>query len=77
MEHFFPNRLLHLHIINAMYTWLIHVKWKLLGGKYFYLIVDDDSSIILEIEEGSVFSPKCLPLSYDDSRHDCKKNVYV
>merc|ERR1719266_507299 len=34
------------------------------------LIVDDDSSIILEIKEGAVFSPKCLPLTDDDSRHD-------
>ena len=35
----------------------------------FYLIVYDDASVILEVEEGTIFSSECLPLPDDDSGH--------
>lgn len=37
---------------------------------HFALIVDDDSGVVLEVEERSVFSSEGLPLSDDDGRHD-------
>ena len=36
---------------------------------FAYLIVYDDASVILEIEEGTIFPPESLPLTDDDSRH--------
>ena len=38
--------------------------------KFTYLIVNDDASVILKIEESTIFSSECLPLSDYDSRHN-------
>ena len=33
------------------------------------LVIDDDPGVVLEIEEGAVFPPECLPLPDDHGRH--------
>ena len=40
-----------------------------MSGQEIYLIVNDDASIVLEVEESTVFPPERLPLTDDDSRH--------
>ena len=39
------------------------------GSLHLALVVDDDSGVVLEVEEGSVFPPEGLPLSDDHGRH--------
>ena len=34
------------------------------------LIIHNDSSVILEVDELPIFSSECLPLTDDDCRHD-------
>ncbi len=41
----------------------------LMSAEPFYLVVDNDARIVLEVEESPVFSPESLPLSDDHSRH--------
>ena len=40
------------------------------GSLHLALIIHNDSSVILEVDELSIFSPKSLPLTDNDCRHD-------
>ena len=40
------------------------------GTFHLALIIHNDSSVILEVDELPIFSSKCLPLTDDDCGHD-------
>ena len=40
------------------------------GSLHLALIIHNDSSVILEVDELPIFSSECLPLTDDDCRHD-------
>ncbi len=45
------------------------MKWALQHSLSAHLVVDDDSGVVLEVQERAVLSPEGLPLPDDDGRH--------
>merc|ERR1712200_11041 len=44
---------------------------------HFPLVVDNYSRAVFKVEEGSILSPECLPLSNDDCGHDLLSQLWL